>query len=247
MMMQTENSRVLSLKKISRFLSILKEGIEILYYRLKVPFFEWKEQRWVKLNLYHDKAFKNLDSKLLESSNPYLESKVFPYGETPLRAFELMGKKANLTASDVFVDLGCGRGRGVFFLSTFFHCKGIGIDLTASFMQKARALSRSHAKKNVSFICKNFLDFDLSCATCIYLYGITYSDETLKMLEEKFKTLPLHSRILTIDEPLSSSLTGANTSSLTPSFQVEFNWGKADVFLYQKTALEDPQFTLQFS
>lgn len=198
------------------------------YYRLKVPLFEWKEQRWVAKNFYHDKAFKALDQELLAGPNPYLLAKVFPYGETPLRALYQIAQMVDLKPSDHFVDLGCGRGRALFFLSHFFGCRAMGIDLTPSFIHKARRLGKDNGK--LTFICDDFLSYDFKDATCVYLYGTTYSEECLMLLREKLKRLPKGSRVISVSEELLRLHVHAKAS-------VKFVWGEGNVFL-QKTSFE---------
>lgn len=191
------------------------------YYRFKVPLFEWKEQRWVSRNFYHDASFKALDRQLLAGPNPYKTAKVFPYGETPLRALYEIAKIVDLKPTDHFVDLGCGRGRAVFFLSHFFGCRATGIDLTPSFIQKARHLA--HGNPKLTFLCDDFLSYDFKEATCVYLYGTTYSEECLSLLRDKLKRLPKGSRVISISEELLKF-----NRHLQAKFS--FPWGKGEVF-----------------
>ncbi len=189
------------------------------YYRFKVPLFEWKEQRWVAQNFYHDAAFKALDQELLAGPNPYKSAKVFPYGETPLRVLYEIAKTVDLKPTDHFVDLGCGRGRAVFFLSHFFGCRATGIDLTPSFIQKACRLSKENLK--LTFLCDDFLAYDFKDATCVYLYGTTYSEECLGSLREKLKRLPKGSRVISVSQEL---------LKFNLQLPAHFTWGKGEVF-----------------
>jgi len=184
-----------------------------LYYRFKLPLFNWNEERWVRKHFYHEAAFKELDLKLLDSPNPYHQAKVFPYGETPLRVLYEMGKAAGLKPTDHFVDLGCGRGRAVFFMSHVFGCRATGIDLTHSFISRARKLKTDRTE----FICQDFFNYDLKDATCIYLYGTTYATERLQQLK-----FPADARLLTVSEPL-----------LSPHKEIRarFPWGQSTIFL----------------
>ncbi len=199
-----------------------------MYYRLKVPLFEWKEQRWVSDQFYHDAAFKALDQELLSGPNPYTSAQVFPYGETPLRALYAIAQAVDLKPTDHFVDLGCGRGRAVFFLSHFFGCRATGIDLTPSFIHKAQRL----ANKNVTFLCQDFTTYDFQEATCVYLYGTTYSDACLAKLEDKLLKLPLASRIITVSAPLQNFT--------FTSQQAAFPWGKGEFFFHSQINRRDP-------
>jgi SAM-dependent methyltransferase len=195
-----------------------------LYYRLTVPLFEWKEERWTARRFYHDTAFKALDKKLVSGPNPYQAAQVFPYGETPLRVLFAIAQAVDLAPTDHFVDLGCGRGRAVFFMSHFFGCRATGIDLTPSFIQRARKLVPN---ERVNFLCQDFLSYDFKEATCVYLYGTTYSEECLEKLGKKLVQLPTGSRVITVSEPL----VGMNARLLLEGC---FNWGTASIFLNEK-------------
>jgi SAM-dependent methyltransferase len=199
-----------------------------LFYRIKLPFFEWKEQRWVEKQFYSDPTFKKLDQALLSGPNPYREARIFPYGETPLRALYAMGLALNLKPTDCFVDLGCGRGRAVFFLSHVFGCQAIGVDLTPSFITRARRLKAKYGVKKVSFECCDFLKFDFSRATCVYLYGTTYSDACLQAVEHGFAESFKATRIVTV----SASFLGLEYEK---EIEVNFPWGKGSMFVHSKT------------
>ncbi|MGR3973452.1 MAG: class I SAM-dependent methyltransferase [Candidatus Rhabdochlamydia sp.] len=226
-----------------KILYFLQDALCIVYYHVKVPLFEWRESWWVKRHFYPHEQFRKIDRDLIKGMNPYHQSLAFPYGETPLRAFYLIGKKAKLNPSDLFLDLGCGRGRGVFFLSFFFNCRAKGVDLTAAFIQKATQVAHLYKKEKITFACEDFLTTDLREVTCVYFYGITHDEMVVKKVQENLTTLPLYGKVCMIDQPLSYNLTGQEGSSL-PSFQVDFNWGTADVFLYEKTDVTFPMFTL---
>lgn len=204
------------------------------YYRYKVPYFEWKEQKWVREQFYHDAAFKALDEELLDSPNPFHIAKVFPYGETPLRVLYQMAKAAGLKPTDHFVDLGCGRGRAVFFLSHFFGCKATGIDLTASFIARAKKLAKNHRIENVSFICQDFMNYDFKDATCVYLYNSTHSD----VLQNRLRNLPVGSRVISVSEPL--ELKWDQVEEVTG----QFPWGQGTLYLHGRTSNNQPASVL---
>jgi SAM-dependent methyltransferase len=199
----------------------LQDFLAETYYRAKVPLFEWRQQKWVRRQFYHDASFKALDEELLSGPNPYPLAQIFPYGETPLRVLYAMAQAVHLQPSDHFVDLGCGRGRVVFFLSHFFGCKATGIDLTPSFIRRAQSLAKTHLRTNVSFHCRDFLAYDLKKASCIYLYGISYSEECLRELRNR---IPPTCRVITVSDPLFKA---------RPSQELEvcFPWGRGSLFI----------------
>ncbi len=186
-----------------------------LYYRLKLPLYEWNDRR----HFYRDPVFKTLDQKLRSGPNPYPISHVFPYGETPFSTLYQIAKAIDLKPTDHFFDLGCGRGRGVFFLSHFFGCRATGIDLTSSFITRAKKL----AHNKVAFHCQDFLKTELSEATCIYLYGTTYPDSMLHALRDR---LPTKGRVITVSAPLQGL-------SVTKTLTLSYPWGRGEVFIHQ--------------
>ena len=92
----------------------------------KVFLFSLSEERKVRKKFYGQVHFAKLDrwlKKLYRFHNPYVICKRFlrsrraafedAYGETPLTVFHDMFLRGELNSQDCFVDLGCGRGRGV--------------------------------------------------------------------------------------------------------------------------------------
>ncbi len=201
----------------------------IWYYRIKVPLFNWKEERWVKKQFYHDEKFKKLDLELLDSPNPYPIAKVFPYGETPLRVLYKMAQAIDLKPTDHFVDLGCGRGRAVFFLSHFFGCRATGIDLTPSFITRAKKLAKTHNQERVAFLCQDFLTSNLKDATCVYLYGTTYPEEWLEKLR---KMLPANVCVMSVSESM------LNNPKL--HLKVALPWGRASLYIHDNRSNKPP-------
>lgn len=228
------------MKYLSR--NTLLDFLEQLYYQIKVPLFEWKEQQWVRRHFYSDPVFKALDQELLSGPSPYPIARVFPYGETPLRALFRLGQIVNLKPTDRFVDLGCGRGRSVFFLSHFFGCEAVGVDLTPSFVRRAQYLAKVHRQRRVTFQCQDFVAYDLKEATCVYLYGTTYPEETFRLLEDRLQDLPLGARVITVSDSLSKHLISRRSGL---RLNVKFPWGRGSLFVHCKISNTMPMFVLE--
>jgi SAM-dependent methyltransferase len=209
------------------FLEKLQDLCASAYYAMKTPLFEIKEQYWVQNQSWYDAEFKIIDEALKKGPNPYQLSAVFPYGETPLRVIQEVALQMELTPSDRFVDLGCGRGRALFFINHVWGCKVHGVDLTSSFMAKGKEIALIYGKNKATFACHDILKTCFEEFTCVYLYGTTYSEEMIDMLEEKFEALPPKSRIVTVSSPLKRFF-------LKRSFEGRFPWGKGSLFLHEK-------------
>jgi SAM-dependent methyltransferase len=96
---------------------------------------------------------------------------IYNYGETPLTVMEKMTKEAECSPNDIVFELGCGRGKTVFWLNSFLQCKVVGIEIIPLFVEKARSIKQWLKVKDVEFRNEDMLTTDYSAATIIYLYG----------------------------------------------------------------------------
>lgn len=155
------------------------------------------------------------------------------YGETPLPVFAQIAKECQLSGSDTVLEMGCGRGRGVFFLNHLLGCKAIGIDWVPTFIQMAQSFPFCK-EGEVSFRCETMEDTDLSAVSAIYLYGTCLSEEQIHTLINRFKTLPPFVKIITVSYPLSDYDTHFHTLK---QFTASFPWGEAEIFCNQFKAI----------
>lgn len=204
-----------------------------------------KEERIVKRDFYRHQRFQHIDRALKKHyrfCSPYTISKrfltalgeedIYTYGETDLSALYLIAQEAGLSSSDHLIELGSGRGRGVFFLSEFFGCQATGIEWNPYFVQKAQEVKQKFALDQVDFHCVNFSHVDLSAATLIYLYGTCLPDEVITQLIDQFSSLKKGTKIITV----SYSLLDYDCPDYTikKEFSVRYPWGMADVYLHEK-------------
>jgi len=201
------------------------EACELFYLHFAVRGYEWLEQKRVRNQFYQDPHYKALDQTLLKGPNPYRLKEAFPYGETPLCSLKQIAERFGLKKSDKVVDLGCGRGRGVFFLSHYYGCAVSGIDMVAPFIERAQHLAKEYQGLRVSFSCGDMRKFDFSQATFVFFYGTTFSDEFVQELKESMKALPKGSKIVTVSYPLEGL-------KLIDQFIVSFPWGSGEVYLH---------------
>lgn len=218
--------------------------IGFFFLALRSRLFESLEEFKVKKKLYKDLKFKEIDQKLISSSNPfevsksYLLSKHDPnpyqYGETPLMTLFNIAKTFGLEPNDVVYEMGSGRGRGAFMLAQFFKCQVIGIERIPSFVEEANRLAREYRLNQLSFSCGNMTRTPLKQPTYIYMYQTMLSHREIAMLIEKFLELPVTTKIITVSYSL---------HDYDPRFKVighmqeEFLFGKADVFLNVRTSV----------
>lgn len=215
-------------------------GDFLLY--LKVRKFLRKEEKEVERLFHGDKAFESCDKALCRAyrfTNPYrtcrkfFESKgekdVDLYGETPLTVLEKIAKEGALSSQDHLFELGCGRGRGSFFLAHRVGCKVTGVEWVPEFVERAQKINKN---PRLSFRCEDMQSCDFKGATAIYLYGTCLEDDVIHKLIASFKKLAAGTQFITV----SYSLTDYDHEafSLIKEFSVDYPWGEAQVFLQIK-------------
>lgn len=209
---------------------------------------------WIKLKLllenfrslkYYGKSqFRKADLLLLRQylfRNPYKISKeflvkkgekeVYAYGETPLTTLDLIVRACHITPADTVFELGCGRGRGCFWLSCYLGCRTVGVEYIPEFVLKAKKVQQTLKIANLEFRLGDILEADYSGATVLYLYGTCYDDPFLKQLIKRFKKLPKGIKIISISYPLTDY--APHLFEVTKVFEAPFTWGVGHVYLQQ--------------
>ena len=217
---------------------IMKWIIDVFKYAL----IDLKLQHGVKKRYYTDAQFSRLDHSLINTyifKNPYQISKrylrrkqeedIHTYGETPLVTYEAIAKEAEISSTDAFLELGCGRGRGALFLHHFFHCEVIGIERIPLFVRLAKHITQKHHLKDVSFICGDMTEMKLPKASVVYLYGTCLEDTEIEPIVQELKTFSKGTRIVTISYPLTDY--DEEAFQITKTFPVSFPWGETEAYL----------------
>ncbi len=200
-----------------------------------------KEQKKVKQRFYGNKQLREVDRALAKAyfgRNPFHISKRFlqkkgapqvhAYGETPLTTLAYIAQECGLTASDHVMELGCGRGRGVFFLSNHIGCNVLGIDWVPDFIATANQICEGLNLAKVHFACKDMFSADVyykTKATAIYLYGTCLEDDEIESLQAIFQKLRSGTKIITVSYPLEGPF------ALRKQFPAAYPWGETEVFL----------------
>ncbi len=206
---------------------------------LKVKWFDLKEAHQIRRSFPGFSSYERAFKKAYRFRNPFRICKKFlrqrgdelidAYGETSLPVFAQIARECSLSCMDTVIELGCGRGRGVFFLSHLLGCKAIGIDWIPFFIQTAESISNSSSPKlPVSFRCEAMHSTDFSDASAIYLYGTCLADEQIRSLINRFELFPSHVKIITVSYPLSDY---SRCFSTVKQFTASFPWGDAEVYL----------------
>lgn len=201
----------------------------------------WREERGVKRTYYVDETLKRSDRALQRAyfwKNPYRicrtflqeqgHTEVHQYGETPLHTLEKIGQRVHLSAQDYLIDLGCGRGRGVLFLSHRFGCHAKGVDWVPTFVETAQRIAAKHNCKRVSFVQASAHESDLLGASAIYLYGTCMEREEILTLCKRFAQLPRGVRLITVSFPLCDY---DSAFQVVERFPAAFPWGDTTVYI----------------
>lgn len=94
-----------------------------------------------------------------------------PYVPTPQDVVNEMLKMANVTASDIVYDLGCGDGRIVITAAQKFGAHGTGIDINPDRIHDAEQNAKAAAVNGkVRFIESDLFQADIHEATVVTLY-----------------------------------------------------------------------------
>jgi tRNA A58 N-methylase Trm61 len=93
------------------------------------------------------------------------------YVPTPQEAVNEMLKMANVKASDVVYDLGCGDGRLVVTAAKQFGARGVGIDINPERIKESQENAREAGVTNrVSFRNEDLFEANIREATVVTLY-----------------------------------------------------------------------------
>ena len=185
-----------------------------MFLRIRVLLKEW----WWSRPFLHDEKFREIERALRKKwrgKNPYAVARMGGevYGETPLPVYDEMAKRVGLKKGESFWDLGCGRGRGCYFLSHFYGCESVGIEKLGGFVERAIEVPGVEILQGDYFLC------DLN-ADVIYLYGTCLSGDEADLLAQKIK----NAKVVSVSEPLPAG-------KVIDSFEGKFPWGKTDLYI----------------
>ena len=103
------------------------------------------------------------------------------YATVPYRAIFRILTFLSLKPSDVFVDLGCGKGRVICCAATYDIAEAIGIEYVESLCDSARHNAQRVRRKKapISILCSRAEEFDFTRGNLFYLFN-PFGPETMK-------------------------------------------------------------------
>lgn len=106
-----------------------------------------------------------------------------PFVPTTHSSVDKIFDAVKLKKKDVFIDLGCGDGRTVFYVAKKYGCKAIGIEMNPLLNWYARIQKKIFKTNKVEFRRANIYKTVLSEVSVIYMFLFP---ETIEKLKPKF-------------------------------------------------------------
>ncbi|MCR4782992.1 MAG: hypothetical protein K6A35_00535 [bacterium] len=153
----------------------------------------------------------------------------FRFGDTPYQTGLKILQKAKICESDLFLDLGSGRGKMVFLAALSCNCQAVGVELLPSYNILCNRIAKNVGLGDrVQFVNGDFLEYDLTGATVIFTACTTWSQLTRDLLLDRVEELPEGTRWISAGQEQRHpdlNLVAADT--------LLFSWGYEDVWFYE--------------
>jgi cyclopropane fatty-acyl-phospholipid synthase-like methyltransferase len=122
------------------------------------------------------------------STSQALAQETIPFVPSPPHVVQRMLELAEIKKGDILYDMGSGDGRIVIEAAKKFGIRGIGIDLNAELVEKARQNAKTEGVSHlVEFRAQDGLTVDISEATVVTLYMFKWFNNALKPKLQKLK------------------------------------------------------------
>ena len=110
-----------------------------------------------------------------------------PFVPTPIEVVDRMLELAEVKKGDVVYDLGSGDGRIVIRAAKKYGVRGVGIEMDAQLLDKARKAAKAAGVSHlVEFRSEDALKTDISPATVVALYMLPWFNEAMKPNFQKY-------------------------------------------------------------
>jgi SAM-dependent methyltransferase len=103
-----------------------------------------------------------------------------PYVATPQDIAAQMVELADVQASDVVYDLGCGDGRLLIAAAQLRGARGLGVDIEPYWIEQSQANAlQAGVSDQVQFEQRDALELDLAPASVVFLYLVHWSTQRI--------------------------------------------------------------------
>lgn len=220
------------------FAIILLEGMVSWLHGLKVLIFDFlfilfQPRLWklAAISFYFPYHLARWEAERLDLKKTGLTSRDLTYGETPYYSVKKIIKEIRPGgAEDLFVDLGSGIGKIVFFTALYFNLESLGIEINPALFRAADEIREKLKIKKAVFVAGNVLGEDFSRGTIFYLHGTSWGEEVFKKLVAKFEETRPGALILSVSHPLQ-----ADFLKFVKKIKIDLNWGREPLYIYQRS------------
>jgi len=152
----------------------------------------------------------------------------FSYGEVSYPVAAEIVREINITENDVFYDLGCGRGKMMFYtrLSTGATC--IGVDLLPTHINIAEKITNKLVISRLHFFLEDIVNVDLRTGSVVFIHGTTFPDEVHDAVSENIGKMKPGSRFISVSRPYSNP-----RLELIKKENYFVSWGECTVLFYR--------------
>lgn len=153
----------------------------------------------------------------------------FFFGEIPYKAAGEIARTAEIGENDVIFDLGCGRGKFLFFTSLYTKARCcMGYDLLPFYVETAAAIVKKLKVPGIHFYEKDLCDVDLLTANVVFVHGTTFSRKTHEVIWDNIFRMKTGSRFISVsigyDHP---------RLELFAKKELLLSWSRSPVFFYR--------------
>lgn len=204
-----------------------------------------------------------IDREPVEPDSPSIPDKSsFAYGEIQYRPFRHILKSLDLTEGGAFYDLGTGSGKPVFTaaLSCNFQ-KLYGVEYIPAITRLAKRvlkkyneeirpqLPKKKQSQEIKFVNSDFLKYDFSDASVVFIPSTTFNEKVMAGLTERFIGLKPGSYIITLDRTLPENhlrsmfhmYMATSWSSNTEAYVYKRRWKEKKIVGNQMTISKKPK------
>lgn len=165
-----------------------------------------------------------------EISDLNLPKAELTYGELSYASIERAFKCIKLPKKkQVFVDLGSGHGKAVFYVNQRFGIRSAGVEIVPTFVVAAKKLAKVKGIQDVRFIEKDFTEARISSGTIILVSLTCMGRSQMAKLRTNLRQLKKGSYVISLSEPLNH-----RHFKLVDEFDGRASWGKCRVYVQRK-------------
>lgn len=152
------------------------------------------------------------------------------YGEASYGIIERAFSKIKLPKSKhVFVDLGSGHGKLVFYVNQRFGIRSAGVEIVPTFVKAATKLAKVKGIKDVRFIEKDFTHAKISSGTIIFVSLTCMGRSQMAKLRTNLMQLKKGAYVISLSQPLNH-----RHFKVVDEFDGRASWGKCRVYVQRK-------------